>query len=57
MKIRRTATGEYEVQTGRASYALRETRKGELIVEVRARGLVKDNIDQRTIALSPRSER
>jgi hypothetical protein len=48
---------EFELETLRARYTIRETRKGELVVETMGRKIIVDDIDTRTVALTSRRGR
>lgn len=52
MKVREVIAGcEYEIQTTRAQYTIRETRKGELIIEALDRNVNHEFLDTRTLIL------
>ena len=58
MRIKWTqAEVEFDVETCRGRYTIRETRKGELIIETMGRKIIVDDIDNRTVALTTKRGR
>lgn len=57
MKVNEIVAGcEYGIQTIRAYYTVRETRKGELILEARDREMKHESLNKRTLIINQERE-
>lgn len=57
MKVKEVVAGcEYDIQTIRAQYTIRETRKGELIVEGLGQRFNYEELNGRTLILNQERE-